>query len=59
MVFDLHRQSSSGGVERGTFGYSPTQEHAVSFQPKVVVQAARAMSLYDEAVPGSWRCRCT
>ena len=40
MVFDLDRQALVGRIERGPARHRPGLEHAVEFQPQVVVQPA-------------------
>src|SRR5258706_10969857 len=44
------------GVERGASGNRPGLEHAVAFQPEVVVQLARRVLLYHEKEQSLARC---
>src|SRR5689334_8610409 len=49
MILDFDRQPFIRRIERRSFRNCPTLEHAVQFQPKVIVQSRRRMLLNDEA----------
>src|SRR6516165_6498294 len=49
MVLDFHRQALVMRIERGPPGDRPGFEHAVKFQPEIVVQARSGMLLDHEA----------
>jgi hypothetical protein len=48
VILDVHRQTFVVGIEARALGYSPAQQHAVEFQPEIVVEPARRMFLDDE-----------
>ena len=49
MVFDFDRQPLVIGIDRRTLGNRPGLEHAVQFEPQIVMQPRRVMFLNDEA----------
>ena len=51
MVFDFHREPLVVRIERGPAGDRPGLEHAVEFEPEIVVQPGRGMLLDHEATP--------
>src|SRR5262249_50709436 len=48
MVFDRHRETLGGRVERRTFRHGPRKQHAVVFEPEIVMEMARKMLLHTE-----------
>src|SRR5262249_4167677 len=50
MVFHVDGQALDGGVERGAVGQRPRLEHAVHFEPQVIVETSCAMSLNEKPV---------
>src|SRR6185437_4879703 len=48
VVLDLHRHALVCRIERRTLRYRPRLQHAVEFEPKVVVQAPGGMLLHHE-----------
>ena len=48
MVFDVHREMPLAGRERHALRDGPAREHAVAFEPQVVVQSAGRVPLDDE-----------
>ena len=48
MVLDVHGHALVGRIEAGPLGHGPRHEHAIEFQPEVVVQARGRMLLDDE-----------
>ncbi|MCY1516203.1 hypothetical protein D9M68_508230 [compost metagenome] len=48
MVFDMDGHALFGRVVAGPLGHGPAQQHAVQFEPEIVVQAPRPMLLHHE-----------
>ena len=58
MIFHMRRQALDGGIERRTLGHGPGLQHAVDFQPEIVVQARGIVALHTEIVgSGAWPSR--
>ncbi|MHC2386025.1 hypothetical protein ACVIHB_000841 [Bradyrhizobium liaoningense] len=55
MVFHLDRQPLVVRIEGGSFRHRPGLEHAVEFEPEIVVQAAGVVLLDHEAPLLRWR----
>ena len=47
------------GIARGALGESPRGEHAIDLEPKVVVEAARAVAVDDEPAAAAGRIRAS
>jgi hypothetical protein len=60
VVLDVDRHPADARIERQTLGNGPRDEDARDFEPKVVVEPARAVPLDDEPAgadrPGGSRC---
>ena len=52
VVLDPHRESPLARPQRDTARQRPAEQHAVSFQPEVVVQLPGNVALHDEAPTG-------
>src|SRR5438270_5157851 len=50
VIFDLHREMLFALLPRQTLGHGPRLQHAIHFQPKIVMQSTRIMLLNDETV---------
>jgi hypothetical protein len=48
VILDLHRQVTLTAAKRDPFRDGPARQHTVPFEPKVVVEPPRSMSLDDE-----------
>ena len=48
VILDVHRQTLVGGIDRGALGHGPREQHAVVFEPEVVVQMTGEMFLDAE-----------
>src|SRR5438874_7064855 len=48
MILGLRGEALFARIERRSLGHGPGLEHAVAFQPQVVVHAARSVLLDDE-----------
>ena len=48
MIFGLHRQPLVLRIERRPLGHRPGQQHAVPFEPEVVVQVRGEVLLHAE-----------
>jgi hypothetical protein len=55
MVFDVHSQALLSRVKGRAFGHGPGPQRAVHFEAQVIVQAAGAVALDVEAIPGRGR----
>ena len=51
MILDFHREPLVVRIERGPAGDRPGFEHAVEFEPEIVVQPGRGVLLDHEATP--------
>src|SRR3546814_7611228 len=51
MILGPHRETLAGGVGARPLGHRPALEHAVRFEPEIVMEPCRVMLLDDEAVP--------
>jgi hypothetical protein len=51
VVLDVHRQVTLAAAERNPLRNRPARERAVAFEAKVVVQAARRVTLDHERCP--------
>jgi hypothetical protein len=49
MIFDFHRETFVGRIDRGAARHRPGLEHAVPFQAQIVVQLPCRVLLHDEA----------
>ena len=49
MIFGPHREMVDLRISRRRLGYRPAGQHAVAFQPHVIVQSARVVFLNDES----------
>ena len=52
MVFGLDRETLDRRIVARTFWHGPALEHAVQFEPEVVMQVARGVTLHDELERG-------
>src|SRR5579862_959190 len=50
MIFDMNGEALLAGYETGTARNRPAFQHAVEFEPKVIMQARRVVFLHDKAV---------
>ena len=55
VILDVHRQVTLTAAKRDPFRDGPARQDAVPFEPKVVVEPPRSMSLDDETWPISDR----
>src|SRR3546814_13038983 len=51
MILGPHRGTRAGGVGARPLGHRPALEHAVRFEPEIVMEPCRVMLLDDEAMP--------
>jgi hypothetical protein len=49
MILDMHRESPLAALQRNPFRNGPARQRAVAFEPEVVVETPRVMTLDDEA----------
>ena len=51
VILDLDGQALVVRIERGSARYRPGLEHAIEFEPEIVMQPRRIVALDDEAQP--------
>jgi hypothetical protein len=59
VVLDVHRQVTLAAAKRDPFRDGPARQDTVPFEPKVVVEPPRSVSLDDETRPISDRLGLT